>query len=70
MDYPLMRETEVQDRQQDPTVEHRALYSISCDKPEWKRIGKSVHTYKLNLFAVQQKLAQHGKSTIVQKNFF
>ena len=26
------------DEQQGPTVEHRELYSISCDKPEWKRI--------------------------------
>ena len=25
-------------KQQGPTVEHRELYSISCDKPEWKRI--------------------------------
>ena len=26
------------DKQQGPTVQHRELYSISCDKPEWKRI--------------------------------
>ena len=29
------------DKQQGPTVEHRELYSISCDKPSWKRILKN-----------------------------
>ena len=31
------------DKQQGPTVEHRELYLISCDKPEWKRIRKGIH---------------------------
>ena len=26
------------DKQQGPTVKHRELYSMSCDKPEWKII--------------------------------
>ena len=26
------------DKQQGPTVQHRELYSMSCDKPQWKRI--------------------------------
>ena len=26
------------DKPPGPTVEHRELYSISCDKPQWKRI--------------------------------
>ena len=26
------------DKQQSPTVEHRELYSLPCDKPQWKRI--------------------------------
>ena len=26
------------DKQQGPTVYHRELYLISCDKPYWKRI--------------------------------
>ena len=26
------------DKQQGPTVEHRELYSVSCDKPYWKRM--------------------------------
>ena len=26
------------DKQQGPTVQHRELYSVSCDKPQWKRI--------------------------------
>ena len=25
-------------KQQGPTVQHRELYSVSCDTPEWKRI--------------------------------
>ena len=26
------------DKQQGPAIEHRLLYSISCDKPKWKTI--------------------------------
>ena len=26
------------DKQQGPTVQHKELYSISCDKPSWERI--------------------------------
>ena len=26
------------DKQQGPTVQHRELYSKSCDKPSWKEI--------------------------------
>ena len=26
------------DKQQGPTVEHSELYSIFCDKPQWKRM--------------------------------
>ena len=25
-------------KQQGPTVQHRETYSISCDKPQWKRM--------------------------------
>ena len=42
---------------------HRELYSVSCDKPKWK---KKIHVY-LKHFAVQQKLTQHCKSTIPKK---
>ena len=28
------------DKKQSPTVQHGELYSISCCKPQWKRIGK------------------------------
>ena len=31
------------DKQQGPTVYHRELYSGSCDKPEWKKIWKSIY---------------------------
>ena len=26
------------DKQHGPTVTHRELYSLSCDKPSWKRV--------------------------------
>ena len=35
-------------KQQGLTVKHRELYSISCDKPEWKKYEKEcmcVYTY-------------------------
>ena len=28
----------IMDKQQGPTVQHRELYSVSCNKPYWKRI--------------------------------
>ena len=28
------------DKQQGPTVQHRELYLISCDEPEWKEYEK------------------------------
>ena len=31
------------DEQQGPAVYHRELYSVSCDKPEWKNIWKSIY---------------------------
>ena len=42
------------DTQQGPTVEHRELYSISCDKPSWKRIWKKKVSIcvQLNNFAL------------------
>ena len=33
------------DKQQGPTVEHRELYTMSCDKPSWKRILKKECIY-------------------------
>ena len=33
------------DKQQDPTVQHRELYSISCDKPSWKSILKRMYVH-------------------------
>ena len=44
------------DKQQGPTVQHRELYSVFYDKPEWKRVFKKnvyIHIYH---FAIQQKL--------------
>ena len=31
------------DEQQRATEEHKELYSISCDKPYWRRIEKRMH---------------------------
>ena len=56
----------IMDKQQGPTVQHRKLYSISCDNPQWKRIWKNVYVYITDHFAVQQKLTQHCKATILQ----
>ena len=56
-------------KQQGPSLQHRELYSVSYDKPEWKSIlKKNVYIYthlSLNNFAVQHKLT-HSKSTILQ----
>ena len=30
---------------QGPTIWHREAYSISCDKPQWKRIRKRMYMY-------------------------
>ena len=51
------------DKQPSPTVEHRELYFISCDKLKWKRLYFGV---KLNHVAVPEKLTQHCKSTTIQ----
>ena len=32
-------------KQQGPTVWHRALYSVSRDKPSWKGIWKRIYAY-------------------------
>ena len=32
-----------QNHQQGPTLQHRELYSISCDKPSWKSLFKSIY---------------------------
>ena len=53
--------------EQGDTVAHRELQSPSCDQSLQKRIWKRMYTYvSLNHFAVQQKLIQHCKSTILQ----
>ena len=31
------------EKQQGPTVQHRELYSIPCDKPEWKRTWRRIY---------------------------
>ena len=45
------------DKQQGPTVEHRELYSISCNKLSWKRILKK-NTRKMELLCYTP-LTQH-----------
>ena len=34
------------DKPHGPTVQHREWYSVSCDKPEWKRILKRISVYE------------------------
>jgi len=49
---------------QGPTVEHRELYSVSCDKPQWERIytcitqslcctAKLKHTLQINYTSIK-----------------
>ena len=58
------------DKQQGPTVQHRELYSISCDKTIMeKTMKKNIYIYiyiYLNHFAGYLTLTQHCKSTILQ----
>ena len=37
-DQQMQTITHRMDKQQGPTVQQRELYSISCDKPQWKRM--------------------------------
>ena len=58
------------DKQCGLTVEYKEIYPISWDRSWWKIIQerKCIYTYihiKLCPFSVQQKLAQHCKSTIL-----
>ena len=61
------------DKQQGPTVQHRELYSIPCNKPYGKEDEDYIYIYIYiyiyeNHFAVHQKLIQHCKSTKKLKN--
>ena len=52
---------------QGPDVQHRELYSISCDKSYARIYLKIMYIdVYLNHSAVEQKLTQHCKSTIFQ----
>ena len=58
------------DRQWDPAVWPKDLYLITCDGTWWRLMWKKMHVYiyvyiYLSYFAVQQKLAEHCKSTII-----
>ena len=61
------------DKQQGPTVQHRELYSLSCEKnyngKEYEKVYICVYIYihlYNNHFAVHLKLTQHFKLTILQ----
>ena len=54
------------DGQQGPAVWHRELNPVSYDKPWQKSMKENVYVCKLNCFAIQQKLIQHGKSATLQ----
>ena len=53
---------------QGPAEEHMELYSISRDKPQWKRIFKKNVYIKLSHFAVQQRLAHTVNKLHFNKN--
>ena len=69
------------DEKQGPNVQYRELYSISYNKP-LKRVCIYIYIYiyiyikyifmyvYLSHFAIQQRLAQHCKSTILQQKIF
>ena len=45
------------------------LYSIPCHKPQWKSIWTRMYPcVSMSHFVAQQKLTQHCKSSILQKN--
>ena len=57
------------DKQEGPIIYHRKLNAIFCDKPQWKIMNKNAYVcvYLYNwTTAVQQKLTQYCKSTILQ----
>ena len=58
------------DNQQGPTVEHRELYSISCNNLSWKRIWQRIYiyTYTRNQITLLYtlKLTENCKSTKLQ----
>ena len=50
------------DKLQGPTIYHRELHSICCDKPEWKRICKGICIYAhiCIYIAIVQSLTHFG----------
>ena len=56
------------DKQQDPNGQHRELYPMSCgNRKEYGKEYKNSYIYvSLDHFSVQQRLAQHCRSTIPQ----
>ena len=58
------------DKQQDPTVYiAQELYSIFCNKPLWKRLGKNLCVclcVYLNHCGIHRKLTHHHTSAILQ----
>ena len=51
----MSRKERTSDDQQGPPVQHRELYSISCDKPQRTRARERIYTFNSE-FAVQQKV--------------
>ena len=61
---------------QGPDVRHKELYPITCDKLQWKKMCKRIHTHThththtQNGITVLQKSVRHCKSTILPSNRF
>ena len=59
------------DKQQGPTIPHRELPPISCDKSQWKRILKIIFIATIYIYeslCYRTDLKQHCKSSILQLN--
>ena len=56
------------DKHWDPAVQHKELYLVTYDGTWWRIMWeqKCIHVW-LGHFAVQQKLTEHCKSTIIEK---
>ena len=56
-------------KQWDHAVKHKELYLVTCNGTWWRIIWEKgyIYIYRLGHYAVQQKLIEHCKSTIIEK---
>ena len=56
------------DKQQGPTVQHRELYSISWNRPGWKRIQKK-NVYTVYIYKIDSLCCTEESGTILLINY-